>query len=74
MTEASGASAAVAAAAPWSLLGLLLSPQRPFFHHIQGLLNQMDRTLRALAKFESSNPGLILGTQITPLGMDFFGP
>ena len=31
----------------------------------------MDRTLRALAKFESSRPGLILGTQITPLGVDF---
>ena len=26
----------------------------------------MDRTLRACAKFESSNLGLILGTQITP--------
>ena len=37
----------------------------------QGLLNKMDRTLRALAKFESSRPGLILGTQITPLGVDF---
>ena len=34
----------------------------------QGLLNKIDRTLRALAKFESSNPGLILGTQITPRG------
>ena len=31
----------------------------------------MDRTLRALAKFESSRSGLILGTQITPQGHDF---
>ena len=38
----------------------------------QGLLNQMDRTLRALAKFESSNPCLILGTQITPRGWIFW--
>ena len=29
------------------------------FHFNQGLLNYMDRTLRALAKFESSKPGLI---------------
>ena len=32
----------------------------------------MDRTLRALAKFESSRPGLILGTQITPQGWIFW--
>ena len=32
----------------------------------------MDRTLRALAKFESSNQGLILGTQITPRGWIFW--
>ena len=31
----------------------------------------MDRTLRALAKFESSKPGLIFGTQITPRGWIF---
>ena len=31
----------------------------------------MDRTLRAHAKFESSNLGLILGTQITPRGWIF---
>ena len=39
---------------------------------MQGLLNWMDRTLRALAKFESSRPGLILGTQITPRGWIFW--
>ena len=39
---------------------------------MQGLLNQMDRTLRTLAKFESSKPGLILGTQITPRGWIFW--
>ena len=38
----------------------------------QGLLNQMDRTLTACAKFESSNLGLILGTQITPQGQIFW--
>ena len=38
----------------------------------QGLLNQMDRTLRTLAKFESSRQGLILGTQITPRGWIFW--
>ena len=38
----------------------------------QGLLNQMDHTLRAFAKFESSNLGLILGTQITPRGWIFW--
>ena len=32
----------------------------------QGLLNQMDRTLSTKAKFESSDLGLILGTQFTP--------
>ena len=37
-------------------------------HPRQGLLDQMDCTLSACAKFESSNPGLILGTRITPLG------
>ena len=31
----------------------------------------MDRTLSAQAKFESSNLGLILGTQITPRGWIF---
>ena len=31
----------------------------------------MDRTLRALAKFESSRPGLILGTQVTARGWIF---
>ena len=31
----------------------------------------MDLTLWALAKFESSRPGLILGTQISTLGVDF---
>ena len=38
----------------------------------QGLLNYMDRTLRALAKFESSKPGPILGTQITLRGWIFW--
>ena len=32
----------------------------------------MDRTLSALAKFESSNLGQILGTQITPRGWIFW--
>ena len=32
----------------------------------------MDRTLRACTKFESSNLGLILGTQITPRGWIFW--
>ena len=31
----------------------------------------MDRTLSTQAKFESSNLGLILGTQITPRGWIF---
>ena len=38
----------------------------------QELLNQMDRTLRACAKIESSNLGLILRTQITPRGWIFW--
>ena len=32
----------------------------------------MDRTLSSLAKFESSNLGMILGTQITPRGWIFW--
>ena len=36
----------------------------------QGLLDQMDRTLRACTKFESSNLGLILGHKLRP-GGDF---
>ena len=32
----------------------------------------MDRTLSTQAKFESSNLGLILGTQITPRGWIFW--
>ena len=38
----------------------------------QGLLNQMDITLSTKAIFESSNLGLILGTQITPRGLIFW--
>ena len=45
---------------------------RLYIGYRQGLLNYMDRTMRALAKFESSNWGLILGTQITPRGWSFW--
>ena len=48
------------------------SPKVTVYIFGQGLLNQMDRTLRACAEFESSNLGLILGTQIGPRGQIFW--